>query len=413
MESAAACIDVGTTKICTLIGETDDAADGLRIVGVGVVPSRGIRKGVVVNVKETTNAILASIDKAERISGCEIESAYVGLAGAHISSINSVGAVAINRGERGVQPSDVERALDAARAMPVPHNRQVLHAIPRSYKLDGDDGVRDPLGMQAYRMEVEAHIITGATTSIHNLVKCVQATGIGVDAMVLEPLASGEAVLTEVEREMGVVLADIGGGTTDIAIFIEGSIWHTVVLPMGGEQITHDIAIGLRTPFTTAEEIKIKYGNTSSKNVQIDETLDVTAFGEGGPQQVSRLFLTQIIEARVEEIFELIRQEIKRSGYDGLLPAGVVLCGGTADLAGIRDVAREQLNLPVRTGTPHDMRGLVDVLGSPAYATSVGLLLWGLRRDVLRPNRDRRNDGLKLPDWLRAFLPERQSHVRA
>lgn len=413
MERVAACIDVGTTKICTLIGETDDAADGLRIVGVGVVPSRGIRKGVVVNVKETTDAILASLDKAERISGCEIESAYVGLAGAHISSINSVGAVAINRGERGVQPADVERALDAARAMPVPHNRQVLHAIPRSYKLDGDDGVRDPLGMQAYRMEVEAHIITGATTSIHNLVKCVQATGIGVDAMVLEPLASGEAVLTEVEREMGVVLADIGGGTTDIAIFIEGSIWHTVVLPMGGEHITHDIAIGLRTPFTTAEELKIKYGNTSSKNVQIDETLDVTAFGEGGPQQVSRLFLTQIIEARVEEIFELIRQEIKRSGYDGLLPAGVVLCGGTADLAGIRDVAREQLNLPVRTGTPHDMRGLVDVLGSPAYATSVGLLLWGLRRDVPRPSRDRRNKGLKLPGWLRAFLPERQAHVRA
>ena len=413
MERVAACIDVGTTKICTLIGETDGAADDLRIVGVGVVPSRGIRKGVVVNVKETTDAILASIDKAERISGCEIESAYVGLAGAHISSVNSVGAVAINRGERGVQPTDVERALDAARAMPVPHNRQVLHAIPRSYKLDGDDGVRDPLGMQAYRMEVEAHIITGATTSIHNLVKCVQATGIGVDAMVLEPLASGEAVLTEVEREMGVVLADIGGGTTDIAIFIEGSIWHTVVLPMGGEHITHDIAIGLRTPFTTAGELKIKYGNTSSKNVQIDETLDVTAFGEGGPQQVSRLFLTQIIEARVEEIFELIRQEIKRSGYDGLLPAGVVLCGGTADLAGIRDVAREQLNLPVRTGTPHDIRGLVDILGSPAYATSVGLLLWGLRCDVPRPNRDRRNDGLKLPGWLRAFLPERQAHVRA
>ena len=413
MERVVACIDVGTTKICTLIGETDDAADDLRIVGVGVVPSRGIRKGVVVNVKETTDALLASIDKAERISGCEIQSAYVGLAGAHISSINSVGAVAINRGERGVQPTDVERALDAARAIPVPHNRQVLHAIPRSYKLDGDDGVRDPLGMQAYRMEVEAHIITGATTSIHNLVKCVQATGIGVDAMVLEPLASGEAVLSDVEREMGVVLADIGGGTTDIAIFIEGSIWHTVVLPMGGEHITQDIAIGLRTPFTTAEEIKIKYGNTSSKNVQIDETLDVTAFGEGGPQQVSRLFLTQIIEARVEEIFELIRQEIKRSGYDGLLPAGVVLCGGTADLAGIRDVAREQLNLPVRTGTPHDMRGLVDVLGSPAYATSVGLLLWGLRRDLPRPNRDRRNNGLKLPGWLRAFLPERQSHVRA
>jgi cell division protein FtsA len=408
VERVVACIDVGTSKICTLIGEVNQA-DELRIVGVGVAPSRGIRKGVVVDVQEATDAIRTSLEKAERLAGYELGSAYVGLAGAHISSINSRGTVAVNRGERGIQPADIERALDAARAIPIPHNRQVLHAIPRNYTLDGDDGVRDPLGMHAYRMEVEAHIITGATTSIHNLVKCVQETGVGVDAMVLEPLASGEAVLTDIEREMGVVLADIGGGTTDIAVFIEGSIWHTVVLPMGGEHITHDIAIGLRTPFATAEELKIKYGSACSKSVQVEEMLDVVAFGEGGRQRASRQFLAQIVEARVEEIFELIRQEIKRSGYDGLLPAGVVLCGGTADLAGIRDVARDMLNLPVRIGTPHDLRGLVDVLGRPAYATSVGLLLWGLRRDVTQPSRARRNDRLKLPGWLKVFLPERST----
>jgi cell division protein FtsA len=412
VERVIACIDVGTTKICTLIGETNAAGD-LRIVGVGVAPSRGIRKGVVVNVQEVTDAILSSIDKAERISGYEIESAYVGLAGAHISSVNSRGAVAINRGERGVQPADIERALDAARALPIPHNRRILHAIPRSYMLDGDDGVRAPLGMQAYRLEVEAHIITGATTSIHNLVKCVQATGMGIEAMVLEPLASGEAVLTDVEREMGVVLADIGGGTTDIAVFIEGSIWHTVVLPTGGEHITHDIAVGLRTPFANAEELKIKYGNAYSRNIDPEDMLDVTAFGEGERQQVSRHFLAQIIEARVEEIFELIRQEIKRSGYDGLLPAGVVLCGGTAELAGIRDVARDVLNLPIRIGTPHDLRGMVDVLGSPAYATGVGLIQWGLRRDVTRTPRTQRNGRINIPSWLKAFLPERQSNTRS
>ena len=406
MERVVSCIDVGTSKICTLIGEVDQAGE-MRIVGVGIVPSRGIRKGVVVNVLEATHAILASIEKAERSAGYEIESAYVGLAGAHVASINSRGAVTINRGERGVQPADVDRALDAARAIPIAHNRQVLHAIPRSYTLDGDDGVRDPLGMQAYHLDVEAHIITGATTSIQNLVKCVQETGVGVSAMVLEPLASAEAVLTDVEREMGVVLVDIGGGTTDIAVFIEGTIWHTVVLPIGGEHITHDITVGLRTPLTTAEELKIKCGNACSRAVQVQEMVEVSAFGDGGHQNVSRQFLAQIVEARVEEIFEMIGQEIKRSGYDGLLPAGVVLCGGTADLAGIRDAARDMLNLPVRVGVPHDLRGLVDVLGRPAYATSVGLLQWGLRRDPSRPSPTSHHNGFKLPGWLKVFLPER------
>jgi cell division protein FtsA len=400
-------IDVGTTKICTLVGEAD-AARGLRVVGVGIAPARGIRKGVVVNVQEATDAIATSIEKAERISGYEIESAYVGLAGAHVSAINSRGVVAVNRGERGIQPADIERALDAARAIAVPHNREILHVIPRSYTVDGDDGVRNPLGMQAYRLEVETHIVTGGTSSIHNLVKCVQATDVGIEALVLEPLASGEAVLTDVEREMGVALADIGGGTTDIAIFIEGSIWHTVVLATGGEHITNDIAIGLRTPFTTAEELKIKHGHAYSQSINPNETIDVAAFGEGGRQRMPRQFLSQIIEARAEEIFDLILQEIKRSGYDGLLPAGVVLCGGTADLAGIRDLARDMLNLPVRIGTPLDLRGMVDVLDSPAYATSVGLLQWGLHHDAPRPTRARRNGHLKLPIWLKAFLPERQ-----
>jgi cell division protein FtsA len=403
-------IDVGSTKICTLVGEVD-VARGLRIIGVGVTPARGIRKGVVVNVQEATNAIATSIEKAERISGYAIENAYVGLAGAHISAINSRGVVAINRGERGVQPADVERALDAARAVAIPVNREVLHVIPRGYTVDGDDGVRDPLGMQAYRLEVESHIITGATSTIHNLVKCVQATDIGIDALVLEPLASGEAVLTDVETEMGVVLADIGGGTADIAIFIEGSIWHTAVLPTGGEHITNDIAIGLRTPFTTAEELKIKHGHAHPQSINPHETLDVAVFGEGERQQVSRQFLSQIIEARVEEIFDLILKEIKRSGYDGLLPAGAVLCGGTADLAGIRDLARDTLNLPVRIGAPQDLQGLVDILGSPSYATSVGLLQWGLHHDTPYPTRIRNNGHFKLPGWLKAFLPERQNRI--
>lgn len=408
MERTIVAVDVGTTKICTLVGEVDEAR-GLRIIGVGVSPARGIRKGVVVNVQEATQAIATSVEKAERISGYAIESAYVGLAGSHISAINSRGVVAISRGERGIQPADIERALEAARAVAIPHNREILHIIPRGYTVDGDDGVRDPLGMQAYRLEVESHIITGATSSIHNLVKCVQATGLGIDALVLEPLASGEAVLTDVEREMGVVLTDIGGGTTDIAIFIEGSIWHTAVLPTGGEHITNDIAIGLRTPFTTAEELKIRHGHARPQSVNPNESFDVAMFGEGERQRVSRQFLSQIIEARVEEIFDLILQEIKRSGYDGLLPAGVVLCGGTADLAGIRDVARDMLNLPVRIGAPQDLQGLVDILGSPAYATSVGLLRWGLHHDTPRVTRARRNGHFGLPGWLKAFLPERQA----
>jgi cell division protein FtsA len=406
VERTVVALDIGTTKICTLVAEVGPPPENaLRIVGVGTVPAKGIRKGVVVNVGEVTAAITESIHRAERTSGYEIASAYVGLAGAHVSAMNSRGVVAISRGERGIRPVDVERALEAARAIDLPHNREVLHIIPRDFTVDGDTGVRDPIGMQAYRLEVEAHIVTGSTASIRNLVKCVQNAGIYIDALVLEPLASGETALTDIEREMGVALVDIGGGTTDIAIFIEGSIWHTVVLPTGGEQITNDVAVGLRTPFSMAEQIKIKYGHALSETIMPDETVRVSVFGEDGQQELPRQFLAEVIEARAEEILEMVQQEIKRSGYDGLLPAGVVLCGGTAELPGLRDLARDVINLPARIGEPQNLRGLVDTLQSPAFATSVGLLEWGVRHDLPPLTTEPAGSSLKIPSWLKPFLP--------
>lgn len=402
-------IDVGTTKICTLVGEAND--DGLlRIIGVGMAPSRGLRKGVVVNVHEATEAIATSVRKAERISGYEISNAYVGIGGGHISAINSRGVVGISRSARGISESDIERALDAARAIAIPHNREIIHTIPRGYTVDGQEGVKDPVGMQGIRLEVEAHIVTGASTSVSNLVKCINETGVEIDDLILQPLASGEAVLKETEREMGVVLADIGGGTTDIGIFIEGSIWHTIILGTGGEHMTRDVAVGLRTPFNTAEELKIKYGHAQPGSLATDELIEVTSFGNGARQEVSRLRLAEVIEARAEEILSLILREVKRSGYDGLLAAGLVLCGGTAELAGFKDLAQQMLRLPVRVGIPHDLQGLTDVLESPAYATSVGLLLWGMRHVQTgeadhKPRRPPSLFWIRVRDWLRAFLP--------
>lgn len=406
MENVIVGIDVGTTKVCTLIGQM---SGGLmpRIIGVGVVPSRGIRKGMIVNVHEATEAIARSVDKAERTAGIQVEQAYVSLSGDHITGVNSRGVVAISRGERGIVVSDIERALDAAQAIAIPHNQEVLHVIPRNYNIDGQDGIREPLGMHGFRLEVEAHIITGASSAIQNLTKCINALDTEVEELVLNPLAAGEAALTPTEREMGVVVADIGGGTTDISIFIEGSVWHTVILPIGGHHLTNDIAVGLRAPYATAEEIKKKSGHALPGSIAGDEMLDIAAFGEQARQQVPRRFLAEIIEARTVEILELIMKEVKRSGYDGLLPAGLVLCGGTADLSGIQELGRETLGLPVRVGAPRGLRGLVDVLNDPAYTTSVGLLLWGLRREsALRPRKGRPSMTRKIMDWLRrAFLP--------
>jgi cell division protein FtsA len=402
-------IDVGTTKICTLVGEVHED-QALRIIGVGVTPSRGLRKGVVVNVHEATEAINTSIRRAERVSGYEIASAYVGVGGGYISAINSRGVVGVSRGDRGITESDIERALDAARAIAIPYNREIIHTIPRGFTVDGQEGVRDPIGMQGIRLEVEAHIVTGASTSVSNLVKCVRDTGVQVDDLILQPLASGEAVLKDSEQEMGVVLADVGGGTTDIGIFIDGSIWHSMILGTGGEHVTRDVAVGLRTPLNMAEELKIKYGHARPASLATDELIEITSFGNGARQSVSRLQLAEVIEARAEEILTLVLREVKRSGYDGLLAAGLVLCGGSAELPGLKDLAQQILQLPVRIGTPHDLQGLTDILESPAYATAVGLLLWGTRQTQPgRPEGGRRRlpnaFGQRIRDWFRAFLP--------
>jgi len=402
-------IDVGTTKVCTLVGEIDDE-DNLCIVGVGVAPAHGLSKGVVVNVEEASKSIADSIQKAERVSGYTIEAAYVGLAGKHISSLNSRGVVAVGRGERRITDEDVDRAIDAAQAIAVPHNRKIVHIVPRSFTLDGQEGVRDPVGMVGFRLEVETHIVTGAIASIRNLAQCVENADVEVNDLILQPLASAEAVLTTEERQTGVVLVDAGGGTTDVAAFVDGSIWHSVVLPVGGNNLTNDIAIGLRTPFATAESLKIKYGHALPETIDPGEMIDVAAFGEEPAQPVSRVELARIIEARVEEMFLMILNEIKRSGYEGLLPAGLVLTGGTAELRGFKELGREMLQLPVRVGVVSGIGGLADSVSSPAYATAVGLLLWGMRYDAsgVRPQDGGKGwSGLygRFKSILRAFLP--------
>jgi len=402
-------IDVGTTKVCTLIGEVDDAGN-LCIVGVGVAPAHGLSKGVVVNVEEASKSIAASIEKAERVSGYSIQAAYIGLAGKHISSLNSRGVVAVGRGERYITQDDVERAVEAAQAIAVPHNREIVHVIPRSFTLDGQEGVRDPVGMVGFRLEVETHIVTGAVASIRNLVQCVENASVEVNDLILQPLASSEAVLAPEERETGVVLVDAGGGTTDVAIFVQGTIWHSMVLPVGGNNLTNDIAVGLRTPFATAEQLKIKYGHALPELVDPSEMIDVAAFGEGESQSVPRVQLAQILEARVEETFIMVSNEIKRSGYEGLLPAGLVLTGGTAELQGFKELGREILQLPVRIGRLHNIGGLADAVSGPAYATAVGLLHWGLRHGTSERRTQKRASRWadlyqRFADILRIFLP--------
>jgi len=398
-------IDVGSSKVCTLVGEVDDDGE-VRVIGVGLVPSRGVRRGGVVNVADATGSILASVEKAERTSGYKIERAYVALSGTHISSLNSRGVVGISRRESGITVEDVERALDAAHAVAVPHNQEVVHVIPRGYMVDGQDGVHDPVGMHGFRLEVEAHIVLGSSPSIQNIVKCVDGAGVDVDELVLGSIAAGDAVLTDAEREMGVVLADIGMGTTDIAIFIDGTVWHTVTLGIGGEHITGDVAIGLRLSPNVAEEVKVQYGHARAAQMPPEERFTVSPFDGASAQVMPRWKLSEIIEARVEEIFSLIRQEIKRSGYDGLLPAGVVLCGGTAQLSGIQELGRDVVGLPVRVGAPRELQGLVDRISNPAHAVGAGLIGWGLTVDT-RPQLRRPSSGLLkgFLNWLRVFLP--------
>ena len=402
-------IDVGTTKVCTLIGEQNEESGRLRIIGVGVSSSRGLRKGVIVNVEDAAAAIRQSKERAEKSSGYVIEGAFVSVAGDHIQSVNSKGVVAISRGGRGIGAEDVQRALDSARAIAIPQNREVIHVIPRGFTLDGIDGVRDPVGMQGFRLEVEAHIVTAAVSSIHNLINCVEAAGVQVNDLVLEPLASGEAVLSDDEKQAGVIMADIGGGTTDIAIFIDGSIWHSQVLPLGGWQFTNDLTVGLRAPFPVAEAIKVQHGSTLPDMIAEDEMIDVASFGDNGHKPIPRRELASILHARSEEMFGLITKEVKRSGYDGLLPAGLVLTGGVAELPGLRELGRAITDGPVRVGRPHDLEGLTDTVRHPAYATGVGLLLWGLRNAALSTHsKEHEAQGRvkRFSDWFRTLFPQ-------
>jgi cell division protein FtsA len=378
-------IDVGTTKICTLVARVEPQ-NKFRILGVGIEPSRGLRKGVVVDIDSASKAIKRSIDKAERTSGLEITSAQVSLAGSHVSSINTQGASGVTGGV--IDQNDVFRALDAAKAVSIPHNRDIVHVIQRGFSVDGQDGIHKPIGMHGYRLEVEAHIITAASTSLDNLEQCVNAAGAEVEAFVLNPLASAEAVLTDTEREMGVVVCDIGGGTTDLAIYINGDVWHTMVMGIGGNLITSDITHGLSLSMDQAEEVKIKHGHALRSAVSEEEVFNIRPFGDEERREYKRSDLALIIEARVEELFSYVIQEIKRSGYDGLLPAGMVLTGGTSQLPGIGQFARRMFNSPVRIAKPENLLGMTDQLHSPAFSTSVGLLEWTVLMNTISYEKD-------------------------
>ena len=402
-------IDVGTTNICVLVGELD--RDGkLNIVGVGTCPSQGLRRGVVVNIEETVTSIAAALDRAERLSGKKITTAYVGIAGSHIASENSKGFVAISPSHRDIIQNDISRAIEVARAIAIPANREVIHVIPRGYVVDGQEGIKNPIGMSGFRLEVETHIITGAVSSIHNLIKCVHKARVEIEDLVLEPLASSEAVLVDGETDLGVALVDIGGGTTDIAVFSDGAIWQTVVLPIGGNLITSDIAIGLRLPFGVAEELKVTYGHCDPSTIAEDDMIELAQFMPDCDDLVPRKLLAEIIQARVEELFEMVHEEIRKSGYDGLLPAGLVLTGGTAELPGIQTLAGQILDLPTRIGSPLGLHGLSDSISRPAYATAVGLLQWALTHTSFLEEDEQEESGAmgfasRFGRWLRAFIP--------
>ncbi len=382
-ERVLAGIDVGTTKICTLIAK-EESPGQLRLLGSGIENSRGLRKGVVVDLEASTSAIMHSIDQAERASGIEISSALVSLAGSDVNSVNSRGAVGVANGI--VDPYDVDRAVDSARSIPLPHNQEVVQVIARGFSLDGQEGIKSPINMHAYRLEVETHIISASTASVENLRQCVEDTGIQISRLVMNPLAAAEEVLTDTEREMGVVVCDIGGGTTDLAIFVDGNVWHTAVIPVGGNYITSDIAHGLRIPISQAEEIKLQHGSALSDLTNPNQFFHIRVISENEPKQVAMGDLVHIISARVEEIFSMVYQEIKRSGYDGLFPAGMVLTGGSSLLQGTSEIASKVMGLPVRIGSPTSILGMEKELLSPAYTTSVGLLRWALLMQELITN---------------------------
>ena len=398
-------LDIGTTKICAIIGSVTE--NDLEIVGIETRPSKGIRKGAVINIESTVAAIRKAIQEAELMAGCEIHSVFAGIAGAHITGMNSQGVIAIKN--REVTEEDIHRVIDAAKAIAIPMDREVIHVLPQEYIIDDQDGIKEPLGMSGVRLEARVHVVTGAVASAQNIIKSCNRADVNVADIVLEPLASAESVLLPEEKELGVAIVDIGGGTTDLAIFVDGAIKHTTVLSLGGNHLTNDIAVGLRTPMAEAERIKQAYGCCFTDMVGKDETIEVPSVGGREPRVLSRQLLAEILEPRVEEIFNLINREIIKSGYEDMIASGIVLTGGTSILPGMPELAEQVFSMPVRRGVPQGVGGLIDVVNSPVYATGVGLVVYGSQHQGME-NFSRGEQGLfdkvmqRMKDWFGEFF---------
>ncbi len=395
-------LDIGTTKICAIVGELTD--EGIDIIGIGTNPSRGLRKGVVVNIESTVQSIQRAIDEAEAMAGTEITHVYTGIAGGHIKSFGGRGVVALK--DREVREADIARVIEQAKTVNIPVDREVIHVLPQEFIVDEQSGIKEPLGMTGARLEARVHIVTGAVTSAQNIVKCANRGGLNVADIVLQPLASSEAVLTDEEKELGVCLVDIGGGTTDIAVFQNGSIVHTAVIALGGNNLTNDIAMGLRTPMEQAERIKQKHGCALTSMVDKQEMIEVPSVGGREPRVMGRQILSEILEPRVEEIFQLVHHEIERNGFSELLASGVVITGGSTLLPGMAELAEEIMGVPVRRGVPRGIGGLVDVVKSPVYATGVGLVVYGAKNLDRRMFRIRESENVfkkvkrRMGEWL-------------
>jgi cell division protein FtsA len=398
-------LDIGTSKVVALVAEVD--VDGqIEIIGMGSHPSRGMKKGVVVNIESTVQSVQRAIEEAELMAGCQIDSVYVGIAGSHVRSLNSHGIVAIKDGE--VIEADLERVLDAAQAVAIPADQKILHILPQEYVIDNQEGIREPLGMSGVRLEAKVHLVTCAVNAAQNIEKCIKRCGLSVDEVILEQVASSYSVLTDDERELGVCMVDIGGGTSDIAIFTEGSIRHTGVIPIAGDQVTNDIAMALRTPTQYAEEIKIKYACALTQLASADETIKVPSVGDRPPRDLSRQSLAEVVEPRYDELFTLVQAELRRSGFEDLIPAGIVLTGGTSKMEGVVELAEEIFHMPVRIGAPSRVKGLTDIVRNPIYSTAVGLLEYGAVHSRQSNARSRlaQSNGpgmfTKMKDWIQS-----------
>ncbi|MEM9383635.1 MAG: cell division protein FtsA [Pseudomonadota bacterium] len=400
-------LDIGTSKVVAIVAECLPDGAGIEVIGIGSHPSRGLKKGVVVNIESTVQSIQRAIEEAELMAGCEITSVYAGIAGSHVRSLNSHGIVAIR--DKEVTASDVDRVIDAARAVAIPADQRILHILPQEFVIDQQEGIREPIGMSGVRLESKVHIVSGAESAAQNIIKCVQRCGLAVDDIVLEQLASSYSVLTEDEKDLGVCMIDIGGGTTDIAVFAGGAIQHTAVIPIAGDQVTNDIAVSMRTPTHSAEEIKIRYACALSQLANPDETIEVPSVGERPPRRLARQTLAEIVEPRYEELYLLIRDELRRSGFEELIAAGIVVTGGTSKMEGAVELAEEVFHMPVRLGVPQNVEGLADVVRNPIHATGVGLLLYGYENRLRAVERPPMSGGLgeiweRMKAWFQGNL---------